>query len=56
MSLPMARRISLRKRLLRWALVYLVVVTGAVVLGGEVVNEHAERQVWRSLMLSLIHI
>jgi len=52
MSLPMARRISLRKRLLRWALVYLVVVTGAVVLGGEVVNEHAERQVWRSLMRS----
>lgn len=52
MSLPMARRTSLRKRLLRWALVYLVVVTGAVVLGGEVVNEHAERQVWRSLMRS----
>ncbi|WDS35065.1 HAMP domain-containing sensor histidine kinase [Pseudoxanthomonas sp.] len=48
----MARRSSLRTRLLRWALVYLVVVTAAVVLGGEVVNEHAERQVWRSLMRS----
>jgi len=48
----MARRSSLRARLLRWALVYLVVVTAAVVMGGEVVNEHAERQVWRSLMRS----
>ncbi|WP_440975987.1 sensor histidine kinase [Pseudoxanthomonas winnipegensis] len=48
----MARRPSLRARLLRWALVYLVVVTAAVVIGGEVVNEHAERQVWRSLMRS----
>ncbi|WCE05601.1 HAMP domain-containing sensor histidine kinase [Pseudoxanthomonas sp. JBR18] len=48
----MARRSSLRARLLRWALLYLVVVTAAVVMGGEVVNEHAERQVWRSLMRS----
>ncbi|HCH0556723.1 HAMP domain-containing sensor histidine kinase [Pseudoxanthomonas sp. X-1] len=48
----MARRSSLRARLLRWALVYLVVVTAAVVIGGEIVNEHAERQVWRSLMRS----
>ncbi|SEM46082.1 Signal transduction histidine kinase [Pseudoxanthomonas sp. GM95] len=48
----MARRTSLRTRLLRWALVYLVVVTAAVLMGGDVVNEHAERQVWRSLMRS----
>jgi signal transduction histidine kinase len=48
----MARRSSLRTRLLRWALVYLVVVTGAVLIGGDIVNEHAERQVWRSLMRS----
>jgi len=53
---PMARRSSLRTRLLRWALIYLAVVTGVVLLGGEVVNEHAERQVWRSLMRSdLMH-
>lgn len=51
-GLSVARRTSLRKHLLRWALLYLAVVTAAIVLGGEVVNEHAERQVWASLMRS----
>lgn len=48
----MKRPSSLRARLLRWSLAYLAIVTAVVIGGGEVVNEHAERQVWKALMSS----
>ncbi|MFT4196469.1 MAG: HAMP domain-containing sensor histidine kinase [Pseudoxanthomonas sp.] len=46
----MARPSSLRARLLRWSLAYMAIVAAVVIVGGGVVNEHAERQVWKALM------
>lgn len=44
------RRPRLKNRLLFWLLVYLTLLSLALVVAGLVLNEHAERMVWRSLL------
>jgi signal transduction histidine kinase len=50
MLLPVARDSSLRRRLLTGLLVYLALLSAAVVLHGIHVNEQAERLVWQTLL------
>lgn len=50
----MARRKSLRGRLLAWLGAFTLLISAAVFLHGYIVNEHAERLVWDSLLRTLI--
>ena len=50
----MARRKSLRGRLLAWLGAFTLLISAAVFLHGYIVNEHAERLVWDSLLRTLL--